>query len=411
MSYHIWHNADEVMTLSGAMLKQGKKIQEADLSFLKNNSVVSDVDGKIIWIGASRKLPKGYFNKSTKVFDCKGGILMPGFVECHTHSVFSGSRADEFELRNRGVSYLEISKQGGGILSTMRATRKETESQLIKKAQYRVNRFIKQGVTTLEVKSGYALNLKDEIKMLKVNQQLKGPQIVSTFLGAHALPPEFDSYEEYLKFLLSTVLPFVKKKNLASRVDIFIEKGFFEKSMAQDFLKNAKEMGFHIAIHADQLTLSGGTNVAIQLHAQSADHVICLNKSIIKKLSHSNVTATLLPMADLYMKCPYPPARQLIDSGVRVALSTDFNPGSCPSQDLALVGLLARLQMKMTLPEVIAAYTVGGSFALGLEKNIGSIEMGKSADLILLNDDWRKLFYSAGEMPVAKVWKKSTLIS
>jgi imidazolonepropionase len=360
--------------------------------------------GKVQWVGPQKKLPK---TKGTTT-DLKGMTVLPGFVECHTHTLFSGNRSQEFEQRLNGVSYQEIAKTGGGILSTVKATRKSSAETLKKETQIKVNRFLAQGVTTLEIKTGYALNKTDELKCLKVIQSLKGPQIHSTFLGAHSLPPEFSNVKDYLQHLES-FLPAVRK--LAHRLDIWIEKGFFEKEGSRAYLQKAKDLGFEISIHADQLTFSGGTELAVELSAKSADHVIQLGDAEIRRIAKSETTAVLLPMADLYMKCAYPPARKLIDAGARVALATDFNPGTCPSQDLNLVGLLARLEMKMTLPEVLSAYTVGAAHVLGSESKIGSLERGKDANFICIKEDWTSLFYQAGRSNLAKTYVEGRLMS
>jgi imidazolonepropionase len=216
-------------------------------------------------------------------------------------------------------------------------------------------------------------------------------------LGAHSLPPEFSTYENYLEFLADKVLPEVKKKKLAQRVDIFIEKGFFPAAASEKYLRRAQDMGFEVLIHADQLSLSGGSELAVKLGALSGDHLLQITDREISALAESEVTCVMLPTADLYTKTKYPPAKQLIEAGARVALATDFNPGTSPTQDLTLVGLLARLEMKMTLPQVIAAYTVGAAHALNLQSQIGSIESGKSADLFCVDQDWQSLFYSVGE--------------
>lgn len=360
--------------------------------------------GLITWLGQQSKIPKKIkFNKET---DLKGKKIFPSFVECHTHTVFAGSRADEFELRNNGVSYLEIAKKGGGILSTMKQTRKASKNELLASAKTRVDHFLKQGVSTIEIKSGYALDLKNEIKSLEVIQGIsklypkaKAPNIISTFLGAHAKPPEFESYSEYLDFLVKKVLPEVKKKKLSNRVDIFIEKNFFEPGDSKKYLQAAQSLGFHLTIHANQLTLSGGAELALDLQAQSADHVIHLNDEAITRFAKSKTVAVLLPAADLYMKCAYPQARKLIDAGAAVALATDFNPGSCPTQDLSLVGLLARLEMKMTLPEVFKAYTINAAKALGVESSEGSLAVGKKANFISTSAELTDFFYSAGQTP------------
>jgi imidazolonepropionase len=408
MKTQVFRGIDTILTLSGAAQKQGRRIEENDLSILKKAAMVIE-DGKIAWIGSQKAIPKTFAQKkSAKEIDLKGATVLPGFVECHTHTLFAGSRSEEFEMRLRGVSYQEIAKRGGGILSTMKATRQASPAELQKLSQQRVDQFARQGVTTLEIKSGYALDEKNELKSLKVIRSLKGPRILPTFLGAHSVPPEFKDAKSYLQHLL-TFLP--KARKLADRLDIWIEKGFFESDFSRAYLEKAKELGFQIVIHSDQLTLSGGTELAVQMQALSADHVIQLGESEIQKLARSETTAVLLPLADLYMKCAYPPARKLIEAGGRVALATDFNPGTCPSQDLALVGLLARLEMKMTLPEVIAAYTIGSSFALGLQKEIGSLEIGKYADFVCTNKDWTSLFYSAGSLPITKTYLSGALIA
>lgn len=360
--------------------------------------------GKIVWIGEDRLLTRSKLKnlsrqKVTHEVDLKKKLVFPSFIECHTHALFAGSRAEEFELRNQGVSYLDIAARGGGILSTVKSVRKSSASDLLQATQRRINRFMEQGVSTVEVKSGYALDLKNEIKSLEVIQKLKGPRIVSTFLGAHAKPSEFSSHAEYLEFLADQVLPVIRRKKLSERVDIFIEKGFFEKPESQRFLQRSVEMGFQLVVHANQLTLSAGADLALQLGARSADHVIQLDQSLIQRFAESQTVAVLLPAADLYMKCPYPPARALIDAGATVALATDYNPGSCPTQDLSLVGLLARLEMKMTLPEVFRAYTQGAAKALGLQNEEGALDVGKLANFISTEADLNDFFYSAGEIP------------
>lgn len=353
--------------------------------------------GRIQWIGPQQELPR-LKGRATKV-NLKQQKVLPSFIECHTHTVFAGSRADEFEQRNQGVSYLEIAARGGGILSTVTQTRDITKKELLKLSQERVNHFLYQGVSTLEVKSGYGLNTETEIKILEVARALKGPRIVTTFLGAHAKPQESVTYESYLEDLLKNTLPLIKKKKLSHRVDIFIEKTFFETESARNYLKKFQEQGFDVAIHANQLSASGGAALAIELKARSADHVIHLSDQDIKNFAQSNTVAVLLPAADLYMQCPYPPARALIDAGATVALATDFNPGSSPTQDLMLVGLLARLQMKMSLPEVFKAYTINAAKALGIESEEGTLEKGKWANFICTEAELTDFFYSAGQVP------------
>lgn len=401
-------NISKLLTLKSAALKRARKTHERDLSIEQNKSLLIEKN-KIIWIGDLSRIPKEYKKKIKKDYDLKNKTVMPGLIECHTHSVFSGSRSQEFELRNQGVSYQEIAARGGGILSTQNAVDKASPKELLRLTQNRVNQFIRQGVSVIEIKSGYGLDLKNEIKCLETLKKLKGAEVVPTFLGAHAIPKNHLDENEYLDFLKFKVLPQVKKKKLARRVDIFIEKGFFSKEAAKNYLRYCQEQGFQIVIHADQLSLSGGTLLANELGAISADHIIQISENEIQCLAQSEVTGVLLPLADLYMKCAYPPARQLIDAGARVALATDFNPGSCPSQDVMMVGLLARLEMKMSLPEVISAYTLGAAWALGLESYYGSIEQGKAANFSILSGDYQELFYSSTSNPITERFYNSKL--
>ncbi len=364
------------------------------------------INGRITWLGAQNKIPKDL--KGFKEIDLKKRLVFPSFIECHTHTVFAGSRAAEFEMRNQGLSYLEIAARGGGILSTMKATRSALKSDLLKVSQSRVNQFLRQGVSTLEIKSGYALDLKNEIKCLEVMKQLRGPRIVSTFLGAHGLPAEFNDHEAYLDYLVLKVLPIIKKKNLSERVDIFIENKFFEKEIARKYLNQVQSMDFKTTIHANQLSFSGGAELAVELKSNSADHVIHLTDQHIQNFASSKTVAVLLPTADLYMKCAYPPARKLIDAGATVALATDFNPGTSPSQDIALVGLLARLEMKMSLPEVFSAYTKGAAQALGLQDEEGQMKVGMNANFICTDADLTDFFYSAGHTPLHQLFIRGT---
>lgn len=403
-------NISTLLTLQGAARKEGRHITESDLDIQTQAAVVVEKD-RIAWVGPHKKIPKEFSKKKNlREVDMKGMTVLPGFVECHTHLIFAGDRAAEFELRNQGMSYQEISARGGGILSTMKKTRSATLADLTRSGQERADHFVSQGVTTLEIKSGYALNLKDELKMLQAAQKIEGLRTITTFLGAHALPPEFKSYEEYLQFLGQEVLPLVRKKKLARRVDIFIEKGFFSAQVSEAYLRRAQELGFDVLAHADQLSLSGGAEVAVRLGALSGDHLLQVGKNEIQSLAKSEVTCVLLPAADLYTKMKYPAAREMIEAGARVALATDFNPGTSPTQDLNLVGLLARLEMKMTLPEVISAYTVGAAHALNLHKEVGSLEVGKSADILCIEKDWQTLFYSVGESVNKSVFSRGKRI-
>lgn len=404
----IFTDISELMTLAGAAHSGGRRVKEADLEIIKKAALVV-VGGKIAWLGEQRRLPKDFAKSGNEISMQKQNVF-PGFVECHTHALFAGSRSQEFELRNQGVSYQEIAARGGGILATMRATRDATGRELKVSLERRVGEFVAQGVTTLEVKTGYALDLKHELKCLRVLKEEYQIQVVPTYLGAHAIPPEFRNAGDYLDFMARDVLPQIKKRKLSQRVDIFIERGFFSFDGALDYLQVAKDLGFKIAIHADQLSLCGGADAACMMGALSADHLLQINGQNIQELAQSEVICVLLPAADLYMKCAYPKARALIDGGARVALATDFNPGSSPTQDLSLVGLLARLEMKMTLPEVFAAYTIAPAFALDLQNEVGSLEKSKSANFFSSANDWDQFFYSAGDRQVESVFTSGKMI-
>lgn len=406
----LFTNISEALTLTGVAQKYGRKVQATDLAPIKD-AAIAVVNGRIAWIGSQKSLRKSdqsqiFGRKKPKEIDLQKRSLVPGFVECHTHLLFAGDRRQDFELRNQGITYQEIAARGGGIRSTMRATREASSKTLQKLGQRRVQRFIDQGVTTLEVKSGYGLDLKSEIKILKAAKVLTGPEIITTFLGPHSLPPEFKDYDQYLIYLENEVLPLVAKKKLAERVDIFIEQGFFSNNQAEKWFSAAKALGLKIVAHTDQLTAGGGSRLSLRYQALSVDHAVHLHADEIKLLAASETTAVLLPTSDFYLKVAYPEARKMIDAGARVALATDFNPGTSPSQDLSLVGVLARLEMKMTLPEVIAAYTYNAAAALDRQNQIGSLEVGKNADFAVIDGSWSELFYEVGYHPVHSIWRQ-----
>ena len=445
MAVQLFRHIGQCLTMAPAMEKEGRHIVESDLGIISKAAMLV-VDGMILWIGPEKKLnakgiqslldkyhemanakpksiaAKNLLNQKKSVrrnwqeIDCDQRTMLPGFVECHTHSIFAGDRTAEFEWKMQGVSYQEIAARGGGILNTMQATRQASSRELHLLTAQRVQNFLQQGVTALEIKSGYALNEKDEFKVLKILKKMQqpqqfgkkstaGPEIISTFLGAHAKPPEFATTSEYLDFL-SGLLVKIKKQNLAERIDIFVESGFFSADIAEKYLQQAQRLGFATCIHADQISLSGGTDLGLRMSSLSVDHVLQVDANLINRLAQSAVTAVLLPTADLYMKCRYPNARQMIDAGVRVALATDFNPGTAPSQDLTLVGLLARLKMQMSLPEVISAYTVGASFALNRQHKMGALTSHREANFSLLTTDWTSLFYSPGATAIQQVYRR-----
>ncbi|MEO0337551.1 MAG: imidazolonepropionase, partial [Pseudomonadota bacterium] len=337
----------------------------------------------IKWIGSRDQFDaaKGSMGLDDfKPVSLQGLTVVPAFTECHTHLVFAGDRSNEFEMRNQGASYQEIAKKGGGILSTVKATREMSDEELLRLAQQRVDRFVSQGVTTVEVKSGYGLSHDEEIKMLRVAKSLNGPKIVTTFLGAHAIPPGRQK-DQYLEELVEKTLPAVAEQELADRVDIFIEKGFFSVADGERYLKAAKQLGFALTAHVEQLSHLGGAKLAAGFGAQCVDHVVEITDEDIRMLAQDEApVCVLLPAADFYLKMAYPKARRLIDEGAVVALATDFNPGSSPTQSVNFVGVLARLNMNMSLSEVLCSYIYGAAKALGLQSERGSLSAGKVCD-------------------------------
>lgn len=395
----------EVMTLSKAQsLSARGAMSFEDLSLQKKMSFVIE-ESKIVWIGKKSKLPRSLRAQIQKEVNIDGNIF-PGFIDCHTHTLFAGDRVAEFELKNKGVSYQTIAQNGGGISHTVQQSRSASDKKINTLLKQRLDLFLNQGVTTVEVKTGYGLNTSSERRFLKILNHLEHSiEVIPTFLGAHAVPSEFSNEDLYLQSLKNDLIE-IQKKKLAHRVDIFIEKGFFSSVKARDYLLTAKKMGFDLVIHADQLSLCGGAELAIDLGAVSADHLICIEDQQIQRLSKSEVTGVLLPAADFYSHCPYPPARKMIDSGCRVALATDFNPGTSPTQNIQFVGLLARTMMKMTLPEVFVALTLGAAYALREQNRLGALMPGYQADFFVANKDWDQFFYDLSETSLDSVWKK-----
>jgi imidazolonepropionase len=416
MAAILFTDIQELLTLSGAAKKSACHIKEDDLSIFRDAAMVVD-KGVICWAGEKKNLKVALKDLKLpiarmKKISLKNKCVMPAFVEAHTHLIHAGDRKNEFELRNQGLSYQDIAAQGGGIQSTVRATVKASEKELLDEACSRAQNFLSQGVTTLEIKSGYGLSEKNEIKILSVAsalaKKLKSMRIVKTYLGPHALP-EGRTGGEYINEIIDSTLPKIKKMQLAERVDMFIEEGYYSIEHAQKYFEAAQKLGFGITAHAEQLSRLGSATWLAKANTkgvvQSLDHVVQIDESDIAVIAKSKTTCVLLPTSDFYLKIKYPPARRLIDSGARVALATDYNPGTSPTCDLSFVGVLARLQMKMSLSEVIVAYTLGAAHALGLSDHLGSLEKGKAADFIVLEDSWRDLFYQVGHHRVSAVFK------
>ena len=399
--------------MEGAVEKQGRRVTTDDLGLIEDAAMVSD-GGQLVWVGRRRDLPREFHHLEKLESTCTdfgGATVIPGLIECHTHLIYAGNRTVEFERRLRGESYQSIAQSGGGILATVLPTRAASEEELVEIGQQRANRFLLQGVTTLECKSSYGLTIESELKLLRAASKITGPRVIRTFLGAHAIPKEASNAESYLDQLILEAFPVIKSEGLASRIDIFIEKGFFTVEQGRRYLRAAKNLGFDLAVHADQISLCGGAELAVEVEARSAEHLIQIQAPQIQLLASSEVTCVLLPTADLYMSCDYPPARALLNHGARVSIATDLNPGTAPSQDLALAGLLARLKMQMTWPEVMCAYTVSAAFALGLQREIGALTAGRVCDFCVLDGHLEELFLEAGRMPIRSVFRSGRMLS
>ena len=392
-------NCGQILTIKGKKARHGNEMSK--LGVVTGGFVACEGD-RIVEVGKMKNLKRSQVDKNTKVIDAEWKVVMPGLVDCHTHFIFAGNRAHEWSEKLAGKSYLEILKEGGGILSTVKATRKASEAELLKLALMHLDDFLAYGVTTVEVKSGYGLDLETEKKMLKVAKMADKKhqiEVVRTFLGAHALPPEFSRAKDYLKFLLEEVLPLVD----AEFVDIFCEKGAFSLRESRKFLREALKDGYKVKIHGEQLNRLGASKMAAKLGAVSCDHCDHLKKSDISHLR--DTVAVLLPLVPLYTREKvYANGRALIDGGAAVAVSTDFNPGSCPAKNIYLAMTIACLNMGLRPEEVLVAVTLNAAAALDRAAEIGSIEKGKRADILILDvADYSEIPYWMGENPVSEV--------
>ncbi len=344
-------------------------------------------DGLISYAGPADKAPK--LAEGTEI-DAKGCVVLPGFVDSHTHLIFAGLRADEFKMRLNGASYMEIMNAGGGIQSTVNATRSADYRQLYDRALHHLMQMSAMGVTTVEAKSGYGLSLQSERKMLNIIKALGESSVpmtvIPTMMAAHAIPSEYNGdADAYVDHIIAQMLP--QLKGLAQICDVFTERGVFEIESSRRLMSAAKAQGYKLKFHADEITTLGGAELAVELGALSADHLLHVGDEGVRALAASDTVATLLPLTAFALKEPYAPARRLIDAGAAVALATDFNPGSCYSFSIPLLISLACIYMNMSVEEVITALTINGAAALGLADTTGSIEAGKYADLAILSTD------------------------
>lgn len=341
----------------------------------------------IQWAGKEADLPAEF---STDIsFDAEGKMVIPGLVDCHTHLCFGGWRSDEFEMRIQGRSYLDIAKAGGGILSTVKATRAASEDELFEKAAGLLGEIQQQGVTAIECKSGYGLSSEDELKQLRVYRRLResaSVHIVSTFLGAHTIPPEYkENREEYIDLVITEMIPAVAEEKLADFCDIFVEESAFTLDEARRIFDAGKKHGLRPKLHADQLSSGGGAELAAEVGAISADHLEQISDTGIRKMAEAGVVGVTLPLASLYTQQPYLDCRKLVEGGVNVAVATDFNPGSAPSYDLPLAMMLTCNHGRLTPAETLKGATIHAAAAIGMDDRVGSVEAGKSVDFAVID--------------------------
>jgi imidazolonepropionase len=349
------------------------------------------------------------------VIDAEGRLVTPGLVDGHTHLVFGGYRQHEIPLKLRGASYLEILQAGGGILDTVRETRQASHRELVEKSQLFLDEMLAMGVTTCEAKSGYGLNEPDEIKTLEVLKELDDTHpmdVVATFMGAHAVPTEYKGNPDgYMEFLCTELLPLVKEKELAEFVDVFCEEGVFDVAQSRKYLETARALGFGLKIHTDEIVELGGSKLAGDLQVTSAEHLIAIGQIGLASLAEGGVIAMVLPGTSFYLDKNFAPVRNMIDLGIPVAMGSDFNPGSCPSLNLQFIMNLGYLKYKMTPEEILTAVTINAACAIGREKQVGTLEPGKKADLVIWDaPDMEMLCYRFGSNLAIQTIKAGILV-
>lgn len=372
-----------ILTCKSNGPKRGEEMQ--DLGIIENGFIAVE-NGKILELGYGDG--NEFVDKHTQVEDAKGRVVMPGFVDPHTHLVHYGSRENELEMKLKGVSYIDILKAGGGILSTVRATRSASFEDLTKKLLKSLDLMLIWGTTTVEAKSGYGLNFVDEVKCLEVLKDAKHPvDIVRTYMGAHAVPEEYKGNTEgYINLMMDKIIPYVAENDLAEFIDCFCEEGVFSLEESERILLRGKELGLKIKIHADEIEPMGGAQLAGKLHAASAEHLVAASDEGIEAMKEGGVIPTLLPGTSFYLRLgKFARARKMIDMGLPVALATDYNPGTCPTESLQGIMVFASMGMGMTPQEVINAMTINSAHAVNRGDVVGSLEKGKKADILMMD--------------------------
>jgi imidazolonepropionase len=389
-------HAAQVVTLAGPK-RPRVGAEMAELAIIHNGGMLIR-DGKIDSVGRSDEIEKR--SRGAEIVDAGGRVVLPGFVDAHTHLVFAGNRLDDFERRARGETYEQIAKAGGGIWSTVEKTRAASGDELFAQAQKRTEWFLRCGTTTVEAKSGYGLTVEDELKILRVTSRLNEEtplEIVPTFLGAHAVPREMDA-DEYIELVTDEMLPRIATEKLAEFCDVFCERGYFDVKQSRRILTAARELGLRLRIHADQLTNSGGAKLAAELEATTADHLEKTDEQGIAAMKSAGVQPVLLPGSVYALgSTDYPRAREMIEAGLAVVLATDFNPGSSPTPSMPMILSLACTQMKMSPAEATTAATINAAYSLSRGSKIGSLERGKLANFSIFDcEDYREIAYWFG---------------
>jgi imidazolonepropionase len=403
MSALLIRDLAQVVSPEGPAPQRGAALGE--IRVIENAFVLCE-GGRITVVGAMSGLDRGSLPPGVVEIDGRGRVAVPGLVDCHTHACFAGDRVSEFELRARGASYEELHAAGGGILATVRATRAAGEAALVAAVERHRGWMLAHGTTTFEAKSGYGLDRDTELAQLRAIGHARG---VPTFLGAHAVPPEFADGDEYLDFLLGDVV--ADAAALAEAADVFVEQGAFSTGQARRYLAACGEAGLALRLHADQFTEAGAVQLAVELSARSVDHLEATSTDGVRALAESDVAAVLLPVAALTLDRPMPPARALADAGAIVVLATDFNPGSAFCESLPLVMNLACTQLGLAPAEALAACTLNAAHVLGRADRVGRLEPGVDADIVLLDAaDWRYLAYHLAGEHVALVVKEGEVV-
>lgn len=408
----ILKNIGKLVTMQGSSSFRVK--EEMNKINIIENAYIAVKNGKILAIGVGDEFGN-LCGEDTKIHDAEGLLVTPGLIDSHTHLIHGGSRENEFSMKLNGVPYIEILNNGGGILSTVKATKEASEEELYKKAKKSLDRMLEFGVTTVEEKSGYGLELNTEIKQLEVARALDKNHpvdLVHTFLGAHAVPEEYkENHKAYIDILVDVMMPKIKDMGLAEFCDVFCEEGVFTIEESEYILQKAKEMGYKLKIHADEIESLGGAELAAKLGCVSADHLMAASDEGIKMMAENNVVANILPATSFNLNKNYADCRKMIDMGAIVSLSSDYNPGSCPSENLQLVMQLGCLHLKMTPNEVLTAVTINAAYAIDRADKIGSIEVGKNADFVVFDArNVEYLMYHFGINHTKKVYKNGNLV-